>query len=127
MFKSVFVYRILAILILSAGALTPALAMMQSEQSQPLRDPTMPVSWQTQQQISLLDAGDGLHLTRIRYGEDNQTAVINGNTVAAGEKIGNYRVVSILPNQVELMSSTGERVQLQLFKSLKHVVNEGSQ
>lgn len=126
MFKSVVGYRILATLILSVGVLTPALAMMQSEQSQPLRDPTMPVSWQTQQQISLLDAGDGLHLTRIRYGEDNQTAVINGNTVAAGQKIGNYRVVTILPNQVELMSSTGERVQLQLFKSLKHVVNEGS-
>ena len=125
--KQVLSYRVMIALVVAAISTAPTVVAQQSQQAQPLRDPTMPMAWRSQQQVSQLDADAGLHLTRIRFGEDSQSAVIHGNTVAAGDKIGNYRVVKILPNQVELMSSTGERVQLQLFKSLKQVINEGSQ
>ena len=120
-------YWLLIVVAVATVLATPIVVAQQSQQAKSLRDPTMPMAWRSQQQVSQLDADAGLNLTRIRFGEDSQSAVINGNTVAAGDKIGNYRVVKILPNQVELMSSTGERVQLQLFKSLKQVINEGSQ
>lgn len=125
--KQILSYRVMIALAVAAISTAPIVVAQQSQQAKSLRDPTMPMAWRSQQQVSQLDADAGLNLTRIRFGEDSQSAVINGNTVAAGDKIGNYRVVKILPNQVELMSSTGERVQLQLFKSLKQVINEGSQ
>lgn len=105
MLKQVLDYRLIVMLFFAATVM-PAFADAQSQQAQPLRDPTMPPAWRSQQQVRQLDAGDGLKLTRIRFSEERQSAVINGNVVATGGKIGNYRVVRILPNQVELMSST---------------------
>lgn len=53
---------------------------------------------------------------RASYRDGDSVAIINGSRVKQGEKIGDYRVVRIEPDQVTLENDDGE-ISLRVFRS----------
>lgn len=82
-------------------------------------DPTRPPARVQSTLAPIVEIRD-LQLTSIWYrGSDahrHSTAVINGQRVAVGGRIGEYEVIMIEPDQVTLQNATGE-VRLKVFRS----------
>ena len=82
-------------------------------------DPTRPPARVQSTLAPVVEIRD-LQLTSIWYRDTDtrrhSTAVINGQRVAVGDSVGDYEVVLIEPDQVTLVSQTGE-VRLKVFRS----------
>ena len=83
-------------------------------QSESMRDPTLPASFNKQQQ----GANNGLRLSLIRVGQASKHAVINGRVVEKGDSISGYRVTAIEKQSVQLKGSQGH-LTLTLLDAIK--------
>jgi len=54
----------------------------------------------------------GKKLTGIIYGEDNRIAILDGETIREGDKVGDLKLAQIRPNSVVLMDSAGNRTEV---------------
>ena len=54
----------------------------------------------------------GKKLTGIIYGEDNRIAILDGETIREGDKVGDQKLAQIRSNSVVLMDSTGNTTEV---------------
>jgi hypothetical protein len=80
-----------------------------------LKDPTRPLGFITSSTAVITT----WQLDAIIIADDRKTAIINGQAVSLGEKIGENRLVSIEPNSVQLEGIDGKITLFLLDSSLK--------
>jgi hypothetical protein len=77
------------------------------------RDPfARPFAGAAVAQQNLGTASQGKKLTGIIYGEDNRIAILDGETIREGDKVGDLKLAQIRPNSVVLMDSAGNRTEV---------------
>ena len=97
----------------AALILLPLLTLLSTHSHCALSDPTAPLNNSlNQQDTSTQDSGWLLHSTLISQGR--RIALINGHSVREGDHVGNARVVSIKPAEVQLISNQ-RRITLRLI------------
>lgn len=83
-----------------------------------LRDPTMPLGYHSQVSSPETKARS-LKLSAIFVKKSGNYAVINDNIVSVGDKIGQYEVLTIMPETVTVKDVRGEVEELMLLKQVQ--------
>lgn len=88
-----------------------------------LVDPTRPPDAMISPNKSFLTASP-LSLNAIFYYPDNQAAIINGDFVRAGDSVGEYTIINIHRDTVELIGIEGKELTLRMFPQIKQYRNK---
>lgn len=101
-FKNRLLFIALPLLVCGSPALT----------AEQLRDPTRPL----REAVSAPSRTETFELNTILMSQSRSVAIINGQTVAAGDTVGTARVLSITPESVALLYR-GKPLELRLHSS----------
>lgn len=83
-----------------------------------LTDPTRPPDALINPE-KMIETTAPLDLTAIFYSKERQRAVISGQTLEPGDVVGEYTIINIHRDTVELISSDGEELKLSLVPQVK--------
>jgi MSHA biogenesis protein MshK len=85
-----------------------------------LRDPTKPEDLV----IEGSKNSDELQLNAIIISPERQIAIINNQILHVGDQINNAKVISIIPNTVQLEGSSGKITLFLLNQSIKQIIKQ---
>lgn len=82
-----------------------------------LKDPTRPANFQ--QKVGQGSGFTALKLQQVVASSQRTFAVIDGQKVIEGQRVGDYQIVEIQPKHVVLQQADGDQVTLTLFTNIK--------
>jgi len=97
----------------------PVLALCITGSASALNDPTRPTNPALYFGGGAANNADNITLQSILFANDRRIAVINGERVKEGDRIGSARVVKIQDSRVLLETSTGRKTLRLLPQTLK--------